>query len=174
MGFTPPRFASCFARCSRFRERASLASGRCSAPRCGSCVRRFRTRSNCCRPARTLALLVWRQRRGWPGKGARKRRRSSNGYARPRRRASANGRASIKIQILTGALKHAENDGADKREGDVRGQNAQVADERTKGHSPLPSSRHYWPCSCSKVATRFSAKKSDSLSMRRTIVVKES
>ena len=72
------------------------------------------------------------------------------------------------------ALKHAEHDGADKREGDIRGQNAQVTDERTKGHPPLPSSRHYRPCSRNKVATRFSAKKSDSLSMRRTIVVKES
>src|SRR6516225_1035494 len=72
------------------------------------------------------------------------------------------------------ALKHAEHDGADKREGDIRGQYAQVADERTKGHPPLPSSRHDWPCSRSKVATRFSAKKSDLLSMRRTIVVKES
>jgi len=46
----------------------------------------------------------------------------------------------------------------------------------TKGRKVihLSRSRHYWPCSRSKVATRFSAKKSDSLSMRRTIVVKES
>src|SRR3974390_3634715 len=72
------------------------------------------------------------------------------------------------------ALKHAEHDGADKRERDVSGQNAQVTDERTKGHPPLPSSRHYRPCSPSKVTTRFSPKKSGSLSLRRTIVVKES
>ena len=48
----------------------------------------------------------------------------------------------MKNSDLTGALKHAEHDGANKREGDVRGQYAQVADEWTKGHPPLPSSRH--------------------------------
>jgi hypothetical protein len=35
-------------------------------------------------------------------------------------------------------LKHAEHDGADKRNGNVRGQYAQSAHERTKGHPPLP------------------------------------
>jgi hypothetical protein len=35
---------------------------------------------------------------------------------------------------LTGVLEHAEYDGADKGEGEIRGNNAQSADQRAKGH----------------------------------------
>ena len=36
------------------------------------------------------------------------------------------------------ALEHAEHDGADKGEGDVGGHDAQLTDERTKGHRSPP------------------------------------
>jgi len=35
---------------------------------------------------------------------------------------------------LAGVLEHAEHDGADKGEGEIRGENAQSADQRAKGH----------------------------------------
>jgi hypothetical protein len=40
-----------------------------------------------------------------------------------------------KIQVWAGSLEHAKDNGANKGEGEIRGDNAQSADERTQGHS---------------------------------------
>ena len=85
---------------------------------------------------------------------------------------------------VSAALEHAENDGADKGEGDIGGNDAQLTDERTKGHgnppkvisivasllgliAPLPAITH-------KVAIGFIQKSQpccpSSPSRRRTIV----
>jgi len=48
------------------------------------------------------------------------------------------GRRAPKKSGLRRALEHAEYDGADKGEGDIRGHNAQSGDERTKGHWKPP------------------------------------
>src|SRR6266496_6378963 len=51
-------------------------------------------------------------------------------------------RAKIQVwrnPILNGSLEHAEDDGADKDEGDIRGDNAQSADERScEAHCNAP------------------------------------
>src|SRR3954452_11746499 len=76
---------------------------------------------------------------------------------------SATGRG---VQTWTGSLEHAEHDGADEGEGNVRSNNAQSADERThEGH---------WECSLGsrrarkerrKLAKRSRPKKSALLSI---------
>jgi hypothetical protein len=85
-------------------------------------------------------------------------------------------------------LEHAKHDGADKGEGEVGGHDAQLADERTKGHGNPPKAASIanvksapLPAITRKLAIGFTPKKSAVLSIRlisaahnRCDVVKES
>ncbi len=70
-------------------------------------------------------------------------------------------------------LEHAEHDGADKGEGDIGGHDAQLVDERTKGHGNPPKAASIanarsapLPAITRKVAIGFMPKKSAVLSIR--------
>jgi len=85
-------------------------------------------------------------------------------------------------------LEHAKHDGADKGKGEVGGHDAQLADERTKGHGNPPKAASIanvksapLPAITRKLAIGFTPKKSALLSIRlisaahkRCDVVKES
>ena len=85
-------------------------------------------------------------------------------------------------------LEHAKHDGADKGEGEVGGHDAQLADERTKGHGNPPKAASIanikfapLPAITRKLAIGFTPKKSAVLSIpfisaahNRCDVVKES
>jgi hypothetical protein len=55
-------------------------------------------------------------------------------------------------------LEHAEDDGADKGEGDVRGHHAQSADERTEGHRNSPELTSLPAVSAQNSNARFAKK----------------
>ena len=74
---------------------------------------------------------------------------------------------------VSAALEHAEYDGADKGEGDIGGHDAQLADERTKGHGNPPKAASIanvksapLPAITRKLAIGFTPKKSALLSIR--------
>ena len=78
-------------------------------------------------------------------------------------------------------LEHAKYDGADKGEGDIGGYDAQLTDERTKGHENPPEVIASLHAITRKVTIGFTPKKSAVLSLRfisaahnRGNVVKES
>jgi hypothetical protein len=54
--------------------------------------------------------------------------------AQPNLKRPAGPNRRAKIQVWTRSLEHAENDGANEGESDIRGNDAQSADERTHGH----------------------------------------
>jgi hypothetical protein len=96
------------------------------------------------------------------------------------RRSSAGFFETINEDAST-ALEHAKHNGADKGEGDVGGYDAQLADERTKGHGKSSEGRVDSPAITRKVTIGFTPKKSAVLSIHfisaahnRCDVVKES
>ena len=78
------------------------------------------------------------------------------------------GRHKIRVVVRT-TSEHAEHDRADKGESDIRGDDAQSADQGTKGHwqtSQIHFGVHDLPAVTRKLAGRSTPKKSALLSIR--------